>query len=152
MAMVAVGLWAAQSGGRRVWSYPLAFVLSMLAGGGAALFGQSLPLVEQTILLTLVLLGIGIACAWRTPAWLGVGLIGMAGLAHGFAHGTEIPLNATGEHFLFGMLVATALLHAAGVSFALWAQSVSRPQMVRWMGGVMAGTAVLLAITSFFVA
>ena len=32
LAMIAVGLWAAQIGGRAVWLVPTAFVLTMIAG------------------------------------------------------------------------------------------------------------------------
>ncbi|MEW5726225.1 MAG: HupE/UreJ family protein, partial [Pseudomonadota bacterium] len=33
LAMVTVGLWAAQDGGRAVWAVPAAFLASMVGGG-----------------------------------------------------------------------------------------------------------------------
>src|SRR5690606_18600986 len=39
LAMFAVGLWAAQRGGRAVWSLPLTFVSAMIVAGAIALAG-----------------------------------------------------------------------------------------------------------------
>lgn len=49
LAMVAVGLWAAQSGGRALWLVPLTFVLTMAAGGALGFMGIQLPMVESGI-------------------------------------------------------------------------------------------------------
>ena len=48
-AMLAVGLWAAQMGGRAVWIVPLTFVGVMVLGGVLPMLGISLPFVEQGI-------------------------------------------------------------------------------------------------------
>ena len=47
LAMVAVGLWAAQLGGHAVWSVPLAFVGAMALGGVLGINGATIPFVEQ---------------------------------------------------------------------------------------------------------
>ena len=39
LAMIAVGLWAAQLGGRNAWRLPGAFILMMIVGGLLALAG-----------------------------------------------------------------------------------------------------------------
>ena len=54
LAMVAVGLWAAQGntmkrGGRKVWLLPATFMTMLAAGSGIAMQWQSLPLVEAGI-------------------------------------------------------------------------------------------------------
>src|SRR3989339_2150021 len=64
-AMLAVGLWAVQMGGRSVWAVPLAFVGVMTLGGALPLLGIGLPLVEQGIALSVLLLGVLIAAAVR---------------------------------------------------------------------------------------
>src|SRR3989338_9868752 len=52
LAMVAVGLWAAQGntkkrGGRKVWLPPATFMAMLAAGAGIAIQWQYLPLVES---------------------------------------------------------------------------------------------------------
>lgn len=56
LAMVAVGLWAAQIGGRALWSVPAAFVTTMMLGFALALLGAPLPFVEPAILASVVAL------------------------------------------------------------------------------------------------
>src|SRR5579883_3146156 len=60
-AMVAVGLWAALAGGRRLWIWPLAFVASMLGGGALAHSGITIPYTEPAIAASVFLLGLAIA-------------------------------------------------------------------------------------------
>lgn len=65
LAMVAVGLWAAQIGGRALWSVPAAFVTTMMLGFALALLGAPLPFVEPAILGSVVALGLIVAMAVR---------------------------------------------------------------------------------------
>src|SRR5687768_3353260 len=46
LAMVAVGLWASQLGGRAVWLLPLTFPVVMAAGAALGFGGVALPGVE----------------------------------------------------------------------------------------------------------
>src|SRR5437868_4151070 len=57
LAMFAVGLWAAQRGGRAIWSGPLTFVLVMALGSAMGMSGDSLPFVEPGIGLSVIILG-----------------------------------------------------------------------------------------------
>ncbi|HEX7455703.1 MAG TPA: HupE/UreJ family protein [Gallionella sp.] len=57
-AMLAVGLWAVQLGGRSVWAVPLTFVGVMALGGALPVSGISLPFVEQGIALCGVYLAV----------------------------------------------------------------------------------------------
>src|SRR4051794_20900209 len=47
LAMIAVGLWAAQQNGRARWAIPSAFVAAMLGGAAFARAGLIVPGVEQ---------------------------------------------------------------------------------------------------------
>ena len=58
LAMVAVGIWAAQIGGRALIGVPAAFVGCMALGFVAALAGMPLPFVEPAILASVVALGL----------------------------------------------------------------------------------------------
>lgn len=115
LAMLAVGVWARQQGGRAVWAIPTAFVAAMLLGGALALNGVGLPFVEQGIAVSVVLMGLVVATALRLPTVVGAGLVGLFAIFHGHAHGSEMPLAASAAGYAAGFVVATALLHGLGV-------------------------------------
>ncbi len=119
LAMVAVGLLAAQMGGRALWSVPAAFVGAMLVGGLLALGGSGMPMVEQGIVGSVLILGLVIAIGRRLP--VGVAMAGVAALAlfHGHAHGTEMPLAASGLAYGLGFALSTTLLHGVGIALGL---------------------------------
>jgi len=146
LAMVAVGLWAAQLGGVARWALPLAFVSAMALGAAAGIAGFVLPGVNQWILASVFALGLLIACAVRLPLVAGLFLVALAGTFHGWAHGAEMPLNTNGVNFLSGMVVATASLHAAGLAAGLIAGKRS-PVLVRLAGaGIVAGGVALCLV------
>lgn len=118
-AMLAVGLWAAQTGGRSVWGVPLTFVGVMTLGGALPLLDISLPFVEQGIVLSVLLLGVLIAAAIRLPLWLSCSMVGSFALWHGHAHGAEMPAAASAMAYASGFVLATTLLHAFGIAFGL---------------------------------
>jgi urease accessory protein len=74
-AMIAVGLWAGQLGGRALWIVPAAFVGALAFGGWLGLQGVSFPLVEQGIFASLIVIGLLVALALRLPLWAGTVLI-----------------------------------------------------------------------------
>lgn len=145
-AMLAVGLWAAQTGGRSMWVVPFSFVSVMAIGGVLAMSGVSLPFVEQGVVLSVLLLGIFISAAIRLPLWLGAGLVGLFALWHGQAHGAEMPVLASGMRYGAGFLLATLSLHMTGVWFALALQTTLRDRVVRLAGAGIALSGLYLAI------
>jgi urease accessory protein len=140
LAMLAVGLWAAQLGGRAAWLIPTAFVSVMTAGAGLGMSGVHLPLVEQGIIASVVVLGLLIATAARLPLAASAGLVGVFALFHGIAHGTEMPASASGFAYAAGFALATATLHAIG----LLAAKSTRVEWVRFAGAAIAVTAIAL--------
>ncbi len=145
LAMLAVGLWAAQSGGRALWAVPAAFIAAMLAGWGLAAAGVSLPLVEPGIVGSVIVFGALIAFAAKLPDVAGMAVVGVFALFHGHAHGSEMPIGADGLAYAAGFVLATALLHAAGMA-AGWArrQHASRIAL-RVAGAGIAGAGMALA-------
>jgi len=146
-AMLAVGLWAAQMGGRAVWAVPLTFVGVMALGGVFQILGISLPFVEQGIVLSVLLLGVLIAASVRLPLWLGSGIVGLFALWHGHAHGAEMPALASGIEYALGFMLATASLHAIGIAFGLGMQRMARERLVHFAGAGIALCGVYLAVT-----
>jgi urease accessory protein len=144
-AMVAVGLWAAFCGGVRVWVWPVAFVSAMLVGGGLGLWGVAIPFVEPSIAASLIVLGLLIALAFEAPLAIGTALIMFFAIFHGHAHGTEAPAGNT-VTYAAGFALATALLHASGISIGLGLQRAVGPIPVRALGAVTAMTGAYLLI------
>jgi len=145
-AMLAVGLWAAQMGGRSVWAVPLTFVSVMALGGALPMLGIRLPFVEQGIVLSVLLPGVLIAASIRLPLWLSSGMAGLFALWHGHAHGTEMPALASGMSYALGFVLATALLHAIGIAFGFGMQRLARERVVHFAGSSIALCGVYLAI------
>jgi len=145
-AMLAVGLWAAQMGGRQVWAVPLTFAGVMALGGALPLLGVALPFVEQGIVLSVLLLGVLIAAAIRLPLWLGSSMVGLFALWHGHAHGAEMPEAVSGFGYALGFVLTTALLHALGIAFGLGMQSLARQRVIRAAGAGIALCGIYLAV------
>lgn len=148
LAMVAVGLWAVEIGGRARFVLPATFVGAMIAGGIIAHLGLTAGLaasVETLIASTVVALGAALALKARPGAALGSAIVVVAGLAHGHAHGAEMPAAASLVGYLAGMAASTAALHASGIvagsALARW------PLAARSLGALIASAGVALAVT-----
>lgn len=145
LAMVAVGLWAAQIGRRALWVLPLAFPLAMAAGGLLGMSGVTVPGIETGIAASVALLGLLIALAAKPQLPVAVGLVALFALFHGHAHGTELPAAASPLLYGLGFVAATAILHLIGLGIG---QILKLPQgqlAVRAGGaGIAAAGAFLL--------
>ncbi|MDX6765716.1 MAG: HupE/UreJ family protein [Candidatus Methylacidiphilales bacterium] len=144
--MLAVGLWAAQRGGRATWLVPLTFVSVMALGGFLGLASVPLPLVEQGILASVLVLGVLIAAAVRLPLAATSILIGLFALFHGHAHGTEMPENASGLAYGLGFMLATACLHGCGIGLGLMVQRLGSARMFRYVGGAITACGIYLCL------
>lgn len=145
-AMLAVGLWAAQAGGRSLWVVPLTFVGVMALGGVLPLLGIGLPFVEPGIVLSVLLLGVLIAASVRLPLWLGSSMVGLFALWHGHAHGAEMPQLASGIGYALGFMLATALLHVAGIVSVLGMRRWARERAIHAAGAGITLCGVYLAV------
>jgi urease accessory protein len=147
-AMIAVGLWAAQRGGRALWAVPLAFVSVMTLGAMAGMGGLQVPFAEQGIVASVLILGLLIAGAVRLPLAASVILIGLFAMFHGYAHGAEMPATASGFTYGAGFVIATATLHLLGIGAGLSAQKLLTGKTVRYAGGAIAVCGVYLMIAA----
>lgn len=145
LAMLAVGLWAAQQSGGARWLLPLAFLASLLVGGLLGFAGLSLPLLESGIATSVLALGLLVALAVRPPLALAAGLTALFALAHGMAHGLELPAQASPAGYALGFMLASAALHACGLALVRWLPQAAAP-LVRLAGaGAALSGAWLLA-------
>jgi urease accessory protein len=129
IAMVAVGLWGAQLGMPAIWVLPVTFPLVMACGGFLGLIGVPLPGSEIAIALSGVCLGGAVLFELRPPLWMAGILVGIFGLFHGYAHGSELPPGQNALLYSLGFVLATGLLHATGIAIGL---------IHRWQWGQLA--------------
>ena len=141
-AMIAVGLWAAQLGGRALWALPLSFLAAMTIGGALGIAGTGLPLVEPVILVSLLVLGILIAAAVRLPLAAAAALVAVFALFHGHAHGAEMPATASALTYAIGFVGSTALLHLVGLCFGRMVRHAAIPPLLRVAGATIAAVGV----------
>lgn len=119
LAMVAVGIFAANLGGRAIWALPLSFMTLMAMGGVLGIAHVSLPFVELGVALSIIVLGLAVAFQWDWPIAAAMALVGVFALFHGHAHGNEMPVDAAGLEYAVGFVLATGLLHLIGIGFGI---------------------------------
>ncbi|MBB2493599.1 HupE/UreJ family protein [Aquipseudomonas ullengensis] len=143
LAMLAVGLWAAQQSGAARWALPLTFVGSMLFGGLLGFGGLQIPLMETGIAASVLAFGLLVAVAARLPMIVALGLTALFALTHGVAHGLELPALASPWGYAAGFVAATATLHAFGYALVRFLPQAAAP-LVRLAGAASAGAGVWL--------
>jgi urease accessory protein len=136
LAMVAVGLWAAQIGGKAKWIVPASFVSMMAVGFLMAMNGMYLPFVEPGILASVIGLGLLVALAVKVPVPVSATVVGLFALFHGHAHGGELGA-ATPLSFALGFVIATAVLHGIGLGLGMLIGS-GKPILARALGAATA--------------
>ncbi|MDO4641233.1 MAG: HupE/UreJ family protein [Neisseria sp.] len=112
LAMLAVGLWAASFSGKARWLIPASFVGVMSVGFLIGANGGEIPMTEQGIAASVLVIGLAAAWAQRIPASIAAVVVGLFALFHGVAHGAEMHGNA--GLYAIGFILSTAALHAAG--------------------------------------
>ena len=147
LAMVAVGLWASQLGRPALWLLPLTFPAVMVLGAAFGISGRELPLVEIAIAGSVLVLGAAIALAYRPSLVVGVGLIALFALAHGYSHGVALPASVSGLTFGIGFVATTLMLHAIGISLGMLANRVPLRYAARTAGAVIAAFGVFILAT-----
>ena len=149
LAIILVGVFAYQLGGRALWLVPLTFVAAMALGGFLGVAGIPVPFVEIGIALSVIVLGAVVAFGIKAPVALAMGAVGLFAIFHGHAHGSEMPLDAPGFEYGIGFMLATAVLHAVGIGIGILVGMTSRvlgKNVYRVAGGLAsaAGLALLL--------
>jgi urease accessory protein len=146
LAIVAVGLWAVQLGGRALWMLPLSFISAMALGGALGVSGLILPQLEPMILGSALVLGALVAVAARVPAVVSVAAVALGAFLHGQAHGAEMPQIGNTWLAVVGFLGATATLQVAAIGGGCALQSAATRVTLRACG---AAIVVLAALVGF---
>ena len=140
LAMVSVGIWGAELGAPSIWLLPIAFPMIMAVGGALGVLGMPLPGGELLIGLSVVVLGSLVAWARRIPVWAAFVVVGVFALAHGHAHGVELPRSADAVAYTIGFVLSTGLLHLFGILIGLLARWPSGLAAIR-IGGLLIAVA-----------
>jgi hydrogenase/urease accessory protein HupE len=119
VTMLGVGIWAAQLRGKAIWLLPTTFVGVMSLGGisGAAKY-LAVPSAEILIVLSCLVFSILIIRKVRFDIKINVLIVAFFAFFHGYAHGAEISASASLISYTLGFMIATLLLHGAGILVA----------------------------------
>ncbi len=119
LAMVAVGMFAANLGGRALWAVPATFVAVMAFGGLLGIEHVAIPYVEIGIAVSVIVLGLVVALRVQWPVAAAMALVALLAIFHGHAHGEEMPLSASAATYAAGFVLGTGLLHLAGIALGI---------------------------------
>jgi urease accessory protein len=114
------------------------FPMVMALGGMLGLLGVPLPGVEVGIAASAILLGLAVMSELRPPIAAAVVLVGLFGVFHGHAHGTELPPGQSALLYSMGFVVATGCLHGVGIAVGLIHARPLGQRLLRVAGGVVA--------------
>jgi urease accessory protein len=119
LAMVAVGLWGAFLGRPLVIALPVIFPTVMAFGAAIGMSNILIPHTEIGIALSVLVLGAVIAFGLKAPIWAASLIVAAFAICHGYAHGRELPSAADPIGYAVGFMLATGLLHMAGIGLGL---------------------------------
>ena len=139
LAMIAVGLWAAQRQDRMIWSIPLLFVAVMGLGGILGMLVMPVTFAEHGIVLSLLILGLLLTSRKQLPKSISIFLIGLFALSHGYAHGSEMPPGMPLWSYAAGFMFATSGLHLCGIALAVLFKKLIHVDWLRLSGLMIAG-------------
>jgi urease accessory protein len=145
LAVVAVGLWAAQLGGVSRWLLPSSFVaamgLSLLAGAS----GFSMSRTEALVAVSVVVLGGLVAIRARVAPGFAAAITILCAFFHGLAHASEMPA-AGAAGFSAGLFSSTALLHLGGLAAGVLLIAMGRSRWLQFAGAAFCAAILLLGI------
>ncbi len=144
LVMLAVGMWAAQLGGRLRWVIPTSFVALMITGAMLGTAGMALGAVEQGIAASVCVMGLLLACTIRMPASVCLLLTGGFAIFHGYAHGVEAPQQTSAILYMSGFALSTIALHLIGFIASNWLVRHQQQATLRWAGAAMAVSGLAL--------
>ena len=141
LVMLAIGVWASKLGGKARWQLPLTFILMMGLGALVGLTGLIFSGVETAIAASVMAMGLLLVINLPISAISRIGVVALFAVFHGIAHGVELHSQKS-YTALGGMLLATFLLHGAGLLLGS-----QRAQLAKWLH---TGLAWLMMLTGSY--
>lgn len=121
-AMLAVGIFASFFLKKDAIKVIGLFAGMMVVGAYLATFNINIPSVEAAIIFSMIATTLMIVFVKNIEKKVAFGLIGVFGMIHGSTHGLEFSQNGSFEGYVFGFLLATLLMHFAGLFIGVTAQ------------------------------
>jgi len=137
LAMVSVGLWGAFLGRPLIYVLPVVFPAMMVAGAILGMFAVPLPPVEIGIALSVLVLGGCIAWPIKAPVWVASLVVAVFAVFHGYSHGKELPSAADPVGYSAGFVLATGILHVAGICLGFLNARPGGVVATRSVGGII---------------
>jgi urease accessory protein len=146
LVTIAVGLIAAQLGGKGLWAIPGIFSVSVLLGGILNIMGVPVPLAEYGILASIAVCGGLLAWGSRRSLLLTLCVIALFASCHGSA----LIANESSVHnmpaFITGCLFSVLLLQGVGIALGLLLQRMLQLRVYRYAGFAMLITAAVISL------
>ena len=148
LAMIAIGLWAAQQGAQRLWQVPVAFVSILLVAAIVGLNGYQLAYVESGISSSLLIMGLMLAFAIRLSIFPSLLMVGLFALFHGYAHAIEMPQTSNMIVYanVYGFMFSSCILLGLGVVLGQLCRDQLKQTLLRFGGLAIGFTGVWLWI------
>lgn len=148
LAMLSVGIVSAQLGGRAIWMVPGLFVTAMVIGGILGAMPVLLPLVEEGVALSVIILGLGIIFSrQQRNVVLTMLFVTFFGILHGHAHGVEMPKSVSPVYYSFGFVISTSLIHLLGVYIGYTLTHQNRIQRaLTYLGAAVSGAGCFILV------
>ena len=142
----AVGMLAAEIAGPAGWAAALLFGACVWIGGVFNVYGMALPLVEQAILASTIVLGAMLVARRAMPAWLALA----AGAAMGAVQGSalfDLPAQPSPEwsltRFSSGCLISALAVMAAGAAASRLLRRTAKGTALSYAGAAVAAVGIV---------
>lgn len=145
LAMLAIGAWSAQRGGRTQWMVTPTWLLAMTGGAVLGFSGLPLAMTEQAIAASVLVFGLLVVSSARLSTTVGIVLAAAFAVFHGYAHAVE-STSAAAVSYVAGMVLSSAALQLVGFTMARWLQISRSQQVLRWSGALIAGYGAMLLV------
>jgi urease accessory protein len=146
LVTIAVGLIAAQLGGKALWAIPTIFSVFVLLGGILNIMGVAVPLAEYGILASIAVLGGLLAWGSRLSIILSLSVVALFASCHGSALIANDGSVQNMPAFVAGCLFSALLLQGGGIASGLLLQRVLRLRVYRYAGLAMLMAAAVISL------
>jgi urease accessory protein len=143
---IAVGLIAAQLGGKALWAIPGIFTASVLLGGILNIIGAPLPIAEYGVLASIAVFGGLLAWGSRLSILLTLCVVALFASCHGSALIANDGYVNNMPAFIAGCLFSALLLQGVGIALGLPLQRVLQLGVYRYAGLAMLMAAVVIGL------
>jgi urease accessory protein len=143
---IAVGLIAAQLGGKALWAIPGIFSVSVLLGGILNIAGIPVPLAEYGILASIAVCGVLLAWGSRLSILLTLCVIAFFASFHGSALISNDKSLLSMPVFIIGCLLSALFLQGIGIGLGLLLQKMVQQRVYRFAGFAMLIAAVIISV------